>query len=53
MKYWHEHGDNKVFMKRIFKLLLDGLQVRMPDFKVANAVIHFYACGWCACCGGI
>ena len=41
MKYWQEHGDNKVFMKRIFKLLLDELQVRMPDFKVANAVIHF------------
>ena len=23
MKYWQEHGDNKIFMKRIFKLLLD------------------------------
>ena len=41
MKYWQEHGGNKIFMKRIFKLLLDELQVRMPDFKVANAVIHF------------
>ena len=41
MKYWQEHGDNKVFMKRIFKLLLDELRDRMPDFKVANAVIHF------------
>lgn len=41
MKYWQEHGDNKIFMIRIFKLLLDELQERMPDFKVANAVIHF------------
>ena len=41
MKYWQEHGDNKVFMKRIFKLLLDELRDRMPNFKVANAVIHF------------
>lgn len=41
MKYWKKHGDNKVFMKRIFKLLLDELQDRMPDFKVANAVIYF------------
>ena len=41
MKYWQEHGDNKVFMKRIFKLLLDELRDRMPDFKVANAAIHF------------
>lgn len=41
MKYWKEHGDNKVFMKRIFKLLLDELQDRMPDFKVAYAVIYF------------
>lgn len=41
MKYWQEHGDNKIFMKRIFKLLLDELRDRMPDFKVANAVIHF------------
>ena len=28
-------------MKRIFKLLLDELRDRMPDFKVANAVILF------------
>lgn len=41
MKYWQEHGDNKIFMKRIFKLLLDELRDRMPDFKVANAVILF------------
>ena len=31
----------KLDMKRIFKLLLDELRDRMPDFKVANAVILF------------
>lgn len=38
--YWQEHGDNMVFMRRIYKLMLEELQYQLPQFVVANAVVH-------------
>ena len=34
-------GDDKIFMKQVYKQLLLKLQEYLPDFKVANAVVHF------------
>lgn len=38
--YWQEHCENKVFMRRIYRMLLEELQYQLPQFVVANAVIH-------------
>lgn len=38
--YWQKHCDNKVFMRRIYRMLLEELQYQLPQFVVANAVIH-------------
>ena len=40
-KFWEEHTDNKDKMYTVFKYILWKLQKELPDFKVANAVIHF------------
>jgi hypothetical protein len=39
--FWEEHTDNKDRMFYVFSYLLSQLQEQLPDFKVANAVIHF------------
>lgn len=39
--FWEEHMDNKDRMFYVFSYLLSQLQEQLPDFKVANAVIHF------------
>lgn len=38
--YWQEHRENKVFMRRIYRMLLEELQYQLPQFVVANAVVH-------------
>ncbi len=38
--YWQEHCENKVFMRRIYRILLEELQYQLPQFVVANAVVH-------------
>lgn len=38
--YWQEHCVNKVFMRRIYRMLLEELQYQLPQFVVANAVVH-------------
>ena len=38
--YWQEHWENKVFMRRICRMMLEELQYQLPQFVVANAVVH-------------
>ena len=38
--YWQEHWENKVFMRRIYRMILAELQYQLPQFVVANAVVH-------------
>ncbi len=38
--YWQEHWENKVFMKRICRMILEELQYQLPQFVVANAVVY-------------
>lgn len=38
--YWQKHCENKVFMRRIYRMLLEELQYQLPQFVVANAVVH-------------
>lgn len=38
--YWQEHCENKVFMRQIYRMLLEELQYQLPQFVVANAVVH-------------
>ena len=40
-KYWDEHWKNKNYMSEVFDYILDCLQKLLPEFKIANAVIHF------------
>ena len=40
-KYWEEHWENKDYMSEVFDYILDCLQKLLPEFKIANAVIHF------------
>ena len=42
-KYWEEqkHWENKDYMFEVFDYILDCLQKLLPEFKIANAVIHF------------
>ncbi len=40
-KYWEEHWKNKDYMSEVFDYILDCLQKLLPEFKIANAVIHF------------
>lgn len=39
-EYWQEHWENMVFMRRIYRMLLEELQYQLPQFVVANAVVH-------------
>lgn len=38
--YWQEHWENKVFMRQIYRMMLEELQYQLPQFVVANAVVH-------------
>ena len=38
--YWQEHLENKVFMRQIYRTILAELQYQLPQFVVANAVVH-------------
>ena len=39
--FWEQNMDDRIFMKQVYKQLLLKLQEYLPDFKIANAVIHF------------
>lgn len=39
-EYWQEHWENMVFMRQIYRMLLEELQYQLPQFVVANAVVH-------------
>ena len=39
--FWEQNMDDRIFMKQVYKQLLLKLQEYLPDFKVANAVVHF------------
>lgn len=39
-EFWKQNDNGKVYMTQIYKLMLSELQRKLPDFKVANAVIH-------------
>lgn len=38
--YWQKHWENKVFMRRIYRMMLEELQYQLPQFVIANAVVH-------------
>ncbi len=38
--YWQEYWENKVFMRGIYRMLLEELQYQLPQFVVANTVVH-------------
>ncbi len=40
-QFWEEHEDSKVRMQNVYRYVLSRLQEYLPEFKVANAVIHF------------
>ena len=40
-KYWEEHWKNKNYMSEVFDYILECLQKLLPEFEIANAVIHF------------
>lgn len=40
-QFWEGHEDNKERMYYVYNYLLTQLQELLPDFKVANATIHF------------
>ncbi len=38
--YWQQHYENKCYMKKIYSMMLAELQYMLPEFVVANAVVH-------------
>ena len=40
-KFWEEHTDKKEKMYNVYAYLLSTMERLIPNFKVANAVIHF------------
>ncbi len=40
-QFWEEHEDSKERMYNVYRYVLSRLQEYLPEFKVANAVIHF------------
>ena len=38
--YWQHHYENKCYMKKIYSMMLAELQYLLPEFIVANAVVH-------------
>jgi cation transport regulator ChaB len=40
-QFWEEHNESKEKMFNVYRYVLSRLKEYLPDFKVANAVIHF------------
>lgn len=40
-EYWEEHYFEKKQINSVYKMMLEKLQELMPDFVVANAVVHY------------
>lgn len=40
-EFWEEHTDKKEKMYNVYAYLLSTMEKLLPNFKVANAVIHF------------
>ncbi|HWT76871.1 MAG TPA: plasmid recombination protein [Mobilitalea sp.] len=40
-EFWEEHEESKDKMYSVYRYTLSRLRENLPDFKVANAVIHF------------
>ena len=38
--YWQQHYENKCYMKKIYSMMLAELQYLLPEFVVANVVVH-------------
>ncbi|MGN0379689.1 MAG: plasmid recombination protein [Butyrivibrio sp.] len=38
--YWQQHYENKCYMRKIYSIMLAELQYLLPQFVVANAVVH-------------
>lgn len=38
--YWQQHYENKCYLKKIYSMMLAELQYLLPEFVVANAVVH-------------
>lgn len=38
--YWQQHYENKCYMKKIYSIMLTELQYLLPEFVIANAVVH-------------
>ncbi len=38
--YWQQRYENKCYMKKIYSMMLVELQYLLPEFVVANAVVH-------------
>ena len=38
--YWQQHYENKCYMKKIYSMMLAELQYLLPEFVIANAVVH-------------
>lgn len=39
-EFWKEYDDMKSYIKLSYKIILDELIKRLPEFVVANAVVH-------------
>ena len=40
-KYWEKHYFERTQINTVYKLILEKLQELLPDFVVANAVVHY------------
>lgn len=43
MEFWKQFDDMKSYMKLSYQIILDELRKRLPQFVVANAVVHLDA----------
>lgn len=39
-EFWDAHEEDKQLMEAVYQKILKWLQIYLPDFKVANAVVH-------------
>lgn len=39
-EFWRQFDDMKSYMKLSYQIILDELRKRLPQFVVANAVVH-------------
>ncbi len=40
-KFWDDHAESKERMYHVYRYVLSKLQEYLPNYKIANAVIHF------------